>query len=503
METGALNKQAMDPALKKYLSTGVAAAILSAGIGTTVSRLASEKKRKKALDLSKNRNVITVDVDIPNFMKDLPTPAQFASSKPSADAIDAAKDQLTPEAAAALKKELLRRGSGRIDFFRKAAEKSEAVVDDATKSDSDDAKQDDKSSTKTKTDSSEPSPSRLRDESGRFVSDTSPVAVKEVEKDAGFGAWLAGAIKPVTQPVVDFGKDVKDGLVESPKLIAGGITAVALAALIAKHVNKQRAASARAKLDAQRDEYIAQINGVEKEAQDQDGGTGKTIGLGAGAAFLAPFALSSLIAYKVMQNRAETQNKKSLGSFAVPPVVLYRARGDIEKGASVRTPAQRIGDAANWVGGKVLKGIGAVVDKTGIGVDAGVNRAMEIFSRPENKARMGDLAKGVMSGNSTEAFKNLLSAGDMAYMPVFASNSFKKKLLSNKKFQDMVIQMLKDKQYADSFGKIRNEAISRTVGKLVGADNEANRLLSGLVLSSGMWEPGVRQKMDSIANRYE
>lgn len=492
MDNNSLEKLAMDPALKKYLGTGLAAALLSAGVGTTISRIASEKKRKKSLDISKNRNVITVDVDIPNFLKDLPTPAQFAATAATKPAMIGSSAQIAnADDIASLKKAILRNKGGKIDFFRKAA--STTPKDEK----SDKKETDNQDGKKSEDKPSDPKPTRLRGEDGRFVSATSPVDVQDVEKSAGLMDFISQAAKPITDPIVEFGSDVKDGLVESPKLVAGGVASVVLATMIAKHINKMRADSAKSKLDSQRDAYVEKLN--------KSASVGKTIGLGAGAAFLAPFALTSLIAYKVMKNRSEQQDKgkKSLGSFATPPVILYRTRGDVEKSAQYRSPGQRIGDAVGFIGDKISAGVGKVIDKTGLGVDSGVDRAIEIFGREENKGKIADFAKDVMSGKGSDSFLNMMSAGDMVYLPVFASNSFKKKLLSNSKFQDMVIQMMKDKQYADSFGKARDDAISREVGELVGEDNEANRLLSGLVVSSGMWEPRVRQRMNSLSNRYQ
>lgn len=500
MNNKSLEKLAMDPVLKKYLGKGLAAALLSAGVGTTISRLASEKKRKKALDISNNRNVITVDVDIPNFLKDLPTPEQFAETVATKPAIVGSAAQIAnADDIASLKKAILRNKGGKIDFFRKAASTT-------PKTEKSDKKETDNQDGKNSEDKpSDPMPTRLRGEDGKFVSATSPVAVQDVEKSAGIMEFLGRLAKPVTDPIVEFGGDVKDGLVESPELVAGGVASVVLATMIAKRINKLRAASEKSKLDSQRDAYVEKLNGSEKIAQDNSGSVGKTIGLVAGASFLAPFALTSLIAYKVMKNRSEQQekNKKNLGSFATPPVILYRTRGDVEKSAGYRSPGQRIGDAVGFIGGKISDGLGKLVDKTGIGVDAGVDRAIEIFGRKDNHGKIADFAKDVMAGKGADSFLKMLSAGDMLYAPVFASNSFKKKLLSNSKFQDMVIQMMKDNRYADSFGKARDAAISREVGKLVGEDNDANRLLSGLVLSSGMWEPRVRQRMGMLASRYQ
>jgi hypothetical protein len=490
-------KSAMDPALKKYLGTGLAAALAAAGVGTTISRIASEKKRKKALDISKNRHVITVDVDIPNFLKDLPTPAQFAESAKPASSGNASLD-VNADDIASLKKAILRNNGEKIDFFRKAA---------STAPKSDDVAKKDAGNVENKKNSDKPfnsTPTRLRGEDGKFMSATSTVTVNDVEKSAETILDRLG--NKVIDPIVEFGNDTKEGLLESPKLVLGGITSVAVAAILAKYINKIRAESAKSKLDSQRDAYVEKLNGSEKIAQDESAGLGHTIGLGAGAAFLAPFALTTLIAYKVMKNRSEKQDKSkgSMGSFAIPPVVLYRTRGDVEKSAAYRSPAQRIEDAFKFVGDKISSGVGKLVDKTGLGVDAGVDRAIDIFGRKENQGRIADFAKNMMTGNGgAESFLKLLSAGDMVYAPVFASNSFKKKLLSNSKFQDMVIRMMKDKRYADSFGKVRDSAISREVGKLVGEGNEANQLLSGLVLSSGIWEPGVRQRMNSLASRYQ
>jgi hypothetical protein len=412
MDNNSLEKAAIDPALKKYLGTGLAAALLSAGIGTTVSRLASEKKRKKALDLSKNRNVITVDIDIPNFLKDLPTPAQFAESASAKPAVAGNAAQVAnADDIASLKKAVLRNNGGKIDFFRKAASATpKAEVSGKKEAGNPDGK-------KSEDKPSEPTPTRLRGEDGRFVSATSPVVVPDVEKSAGMaesiGRTLGKAIGSLARPSADgvggsvsgfasgldeglghlgkrFSSGVNDGLTASPKLVAGGVASVVLAAMIAKHLNKLRAASAKSKLDAQRDAYVEKLNGSEKSAQDTAGDVGKTVGLGAGTAFLAPFALSTLIAYKVMKNRSEQpdKSKRSMGSFATPPVILYRTRGGVEKSAAAyRTPGQRIGDAAKFIGGKISDGVGKIVDKAGLGVDAGVNRAIEIFVRKENQGR--------------------------------------------------------------------------------------------------------------------
>ena len=489
-----LEKSAMDPTTKKYLASGLAAALLSAGVGTTVSRLASAKKRRKALDMSKNRNVITVDIDIPNFVKDLPTPAQFAATKQPAGG---AAKEMSADDIEAVRKAIVRQNSRKLDFFGKAAAEDMKPA----KTEGDDAGKD--GAEKKNSDGTV----RLRDSSGRFTSPTSPVAIKEVEKDAGVGdtiaGWLKSITKPVVDPMVEFGGAVRDGLVESPKLVAGGVASVALAALIAKHINKQRASSAKSKLESQRDAYIEQLNGTQKKAADN---IGESVGLAAGASFLAPFALTSMIAYKIMANRAEQQDKarKNNGSFPTQPVILYRTRGGVEKEARVKSPAEVFNQAKDAVVGAVQNGVGKLVDATGIGVDSGVDRTIEMFGRADNKKHLADIAKSILSGKQVDAgnlFK-MMGPGDYIYAPVMASNSFKQKLLSNKKFQDMIIGMLDDKSLADSFGQIRDNAVRREVGKLVGNNNQMNQLLSNIVISSGTWKPGVRQRMDRMASRY-
>lgn len=479
-------KSAMDPTTKKYLASGLAAALLSAGVGTTVSRLASAKKRRRALDMSKNRNVITVDIDIPNFVKGLPTPAQFAATKQPAGG---AAKEMSADDIEAVRKAIVRQNSRKLDFFGKAAAEDKKTA----KTDSDDAGKD--GSEKKDSDGAV----RLRDSSGRFASPTSPIAVKEVEKDAGVGDMIAS----VVDPMVEFGGAVRDGLVESPKLVAGGVASVVLAAMIAKHINKQRASAAESKLESQRDAYIEQLNGTQKTAQVN---TGESLGLAAGASFLAPFALTSMIAYKIMANRAEQQDKarKQNGSFPTQPVILYRTRGGVEKEAMVQSPAEVFNKAKDAVVGAVQNGVGKLVDTTGIGVDSGVDRTIEMFGRAGNKKHLADIAKSISSGKQVGAgdlFK-MMGPGDYIYAPVMASNAFKQKLLSNKKFQDMIIGMLEDKSLADSFGQIRDNAVRREVGKLVGNNNPMNQLLSDIVISSGTWKPGVRQRMDRMASRY-
>lgn len=504
-------KTAMDPALKKYLLAGLSSAVLAAGVGTTVSRLSSEKKRKKALDLNNNRNVITVDIDIPNFMKDLPTPAEFAATAVADKASKPTVSNATSDDIERLKKEIIRRNSGKLDFFRKTAEEAEVSNDVDEKKD-----KPEKDEPKEKKEDGG-GVARLRDESGRFTSPTSPIAVKEEEKTANvITDWISDLTKPVVDPVVEFGSAVKDGIIDSPKLIAGGAAGIVLAAMLAKYINKKRAGSAKAKLDSQRDAYVEQLQGVQKSAQD---GVGHALGLGAGVTFLAPFALTSILAYKVMKNRSEQQEKSRRinGSFPTQPIITYRTRGDVEKSAAPqKTLPQMIDGAIDYATDAArkglgiatdatLKGLGKIVDATGIGVDSGVDKFMEMLGRPENKKRLASFAKAISSGNEDSvrnATFELMSPSDMVNIPVYASASFKKKLLQNKKFQDMIINMLDDSQYADSFGKIRDEAISKEVGKYVGYNNDFNRILSDIVRYSGTWKPGVRQRMMEMSGRY-
>lgn len=315
-----MKKKAMSEAERqKYVKAAIVAAIGSAGIGALVRSLKAKSDRSKALDVDSSKNAIIVPIKKSKFVEGLPTPDEFAASKkeqktPSQPKLEQAPSfaSMDPSDIAARKKEILR--GRKVDFFGKRAAVKAAQPE--KKDGGDGPKKGEEVVSEEKIDGRVV----LRGQDGKFVSPTDPVAVQQVEKDAGMGIW-----DTITNPGKALGK-AWDAAKERPVILtAGALGSIYLAAKISDAINESRRKHAKQRLDGARDRYVELLEeDNEKKAFDMD--VPETAGTVLGTAFIVPMALTALITNKIISNRnAEKKKAKEMSdSYPDDPVVLYK-----------------------------------------------------------------------------------------------------------------------------------------------------------------------------------
>ena len=301
-----------------YIKAAIVAGVGAAGIGALIRDIKSKKSRKKKMDFSASKNAIVIPVNKRVFLDGLPTKAEHRQM--FGDGSEEHKpllDVTNPADLASAKKDILR--GRKFDFFGKTASK-----DDGKKDVPDSGEKDVKEVSEEKIDGRVV----LRGQDGRFVSQTDPVAVQEVEKSAWFNPL---------QPFVDpsgFLKDLKSGMLGKPiAFTAGAIGSIALASKISDAINERRKERAKRRLDRSRDSYVKMLEegegGSEKSASGRDshdGSFGDLSGKVIGASFFVPMALTALVTNKIIENRkAENKRKKEMSnSYPAEPIILYQ-----------------------------------------------------------------------------------------------------------------------------------------------------------------------------------
>ena len=301
-----------------YIKAAIVAGIGAAGIGALIRDIKSKKSRKKKMDFSASKNAIVIPVNKRVFLDGLPTKAEHRQM--FGDGSEEHKpllDVTNPEELASAKKDILR--GRKFDFFGKTASKEDVKKDVPASGEKD-----------VKEVSEEKIDGRvvLRGQDGRFVSQTDPVAVQEVEKSAWFNPF---------QPFVDpsgFLKDLKSGMLGKPiAFTAGAIGSIALASKISDAINERRKERAKRRLERSMDSYVKMLEegegGSEKSASGRDshdGSFGDLSGKVIGASFFVPMALTALVTNKIIENRkAEKKRKKEMSnSYPAEPIILYQ-----------------------------------------------------------------------------------------------------------------------------------------------------------------------------------
>lgn len=324
---------------QKYIKYAITSAVAAAGIGSFIRDIKSKKDRAKALDAEKSSDSIVVPMSIRNFMKDLPTPAEQAEEVGATKAIAGNPEvaRLSADDIAAKKKEIL--GGHRFDFFsgRKAAE-VKPNDEDAEAEKNDDKKADDsKSEGNGGSNSDGKGRVVLRDQSGKFMSPTCPVAVAQVEKCAAYD-W-SKLLEFFSSPV-ESSKVVWDSMLDHPVAwTAGGLTSLWLAEKLSDVINSYRKDRSKNNLNAAREEYVKLLQneddgdpGSVKAAESNDDPR-VTIGKVLGGAFIIPATLTALVAHRVMENRkAEKKRQGEMAdSYPRDPTVLYRTIDDLDQ----------------------------------------------------------------------------------------------------------------------------------------------------------------------------
>lgn len=313
MDSETIEKKA-DVDRSKAIKAAIAAAVASAGVGAFVSGLKAKKNREKALDAFKSKNAIVVPIGIPDFVKDLPTPEEF--KKMYAGSPDSSSADMSAEDIASRKKDILK--GRKVNFFKRANK------------DQGESKTEQEGGEKKKELVSEEKidgRAVLRGQDGKFVSPTDPVAVQQVEKEAGI--WDA---------VKGWGDRAKGAFMGSPVVYtAGALGSLYLAAMIADYVNKKRREKTEENVDAAREEYVEKLQseGGEKNASGEGSGLPEWAGTAFGASFFVPLAVTALVTNKILENRKQEKKKQKemADSYPDDPIILYRT---IDKMAGCR-----------------------------------------------------------------------------------------------------------------------------------------------------------------------
>ena len=336
-----MEKSAMTQAERnKYIKATILAAASAVAVGTVARASKANKKRAKALDIESSKNAIVIPVKKRKFMEDLPTPEELAESRgetvsPVAEEAQSAKTPEIPYKPVALlaadsagndiearKKEILRSRARAVDFFGKRA--SESKNDSSSDKEGPEDK-DVPDSVRTRADKKDKDDDVrvvLRDQQGKFVSPTNPVAVESVEK------WAAveGVVDTMLHPWESL-KRVGGATVDKPVWIAGGtLASLFLAAKISDAISERRRKRSKERLDEARSEYVNLLEGSEKDAQDVRDLTGTTVG----TALLLPAVLSAIVTNKIIENRKADKKKQKEMSDSYPdePIVLYKTSED-------------------------------------------------------------------------------------------------------------------------------------------------------------------------------
>jgi hypothetical protein len=496
-----MKKQAMSEAERqKYVKAAIVAAIGSAGIGALVRSLKAKSDRSKALDVDSSKNAIIVPIKKSKFVEELPTPEEFAASKkeqktPSQPKLEQAPSfaSMDPSDIAARKNEILR--GRKVDFFGKRA--SVKAAQPEKKDGGDGPKKGDEVVSEEKIDGRVV----LRGQDGKFVSPTDPVAVQQVEKDAGMGIW---------DTIMDPGKalgNAWDAAKERPVILtAGALGSIYLAAKISDAINESRRKHAKQRLDGARERYVELLEeDNEKKAFDMD--VPETAGTVLGTAFIVPMALTALVTNKIISNRnAEKKKAKEMSdSYPDDPIVLYKTSEAKEVRISPDTAVAAIMFKAAMIdaadSGKpcsfIEKDAQSALEtakRTAVNWWRFINKGSEeigdadaskmildMMEDPKNsgyvldmvKAREGNDQPGIqkafmgMAGNSFDKLNP-----DPRFLQIkntYENNPERQKklmdsVLTSNRMQDLMVDRFTNDKYKDTFGAYKDELMAKRMG---------------------------------------
>ena len=320
-----LNKEAVSQEERnKIIKGAILAAAAAATTGAIIRDTKAKKDRKKAMDPYGNKNAIVIPIKKTKFMEGLPTPEELSATRSeavpeltNAEAIPMLENKqdssaLSSDQIAAMKKDILRSRARSLNFFGKRAE--EESNGDKPESKADNPKPESDKVTKEEDDKGRVF---FRDETGKFVSPTDPVAVEQVAKEAeDEGFW--SNMNPV-----NFVKSVGRAAMDRPLVVTGGgLAAIYLAAKISDAINERRRNRSKERLDEARDEYVSLVQDAEEKKADADDAIGNL----AGYAFFVPAALTAVITHKIIENRKEEKKKQKeqMDSYPEEPAILYK-----------------------------------------------------------------------------------------------------------------------------------------------------------------------------------
>ena len=289
--------------MNDYLANGIAAGGITAAIALALTRNRKEKQFKPN-DIESG-NAIVVPIHKDKFLEGLLTPDQLAASRGATAAGAASEGSQLSEADILAKKKELMRHSRKIDFFGTKAEDAQDKTEKTEKTEPAEKTEQPKDGVEAAEDASKKdggsSNGMPRDDQGRFISPTSPLAVKPAEKDASvFDRPLA--------------------------LVGGGAASLLIADMIVRAVNKKRAKRAEKNLNAEREKYVELLQNPSAKTAEMSKKALWNPGEILSGTFIIPAAVTALITNRIVENR-KAQKKRDASrtdSFPVEPSVTYR-----------------------------------------------------------------------------------------------------------------------------------------------------------------------------------
>jgi len=528
-----------------YVKAMVASAIAAAGIGAVAKNIKERKARAEANNVSTSKNTIVVPVLKSKFMEGLPTPddlkksrgegesassdTQTSQTAPAAQTAQPSQT-MTPEEIAAKKREIV--GGRRVDFFGKRAEKTE-------KTEKTDNGEGEKSEGE-KGEKKDEKEGRLlfRDQNGKFVSPSDPVAVESVEKSAeGEGYdWTKGIFNTIFHPI-DTAGVMFDAAKDKPVLMtAGAVGSIILAAKISESINKMRRERSKDRLDKARSQYVALLEGGDSEKAAQASNDPRVpAGALIGGAFVVPLALTALVTNRIIENRKneKKREKEMSDSFPDEPIILYKTSEDKEIRISPETALfaimvksaiyesveaeernfDRMGKEAQvkeWFGKQISNGIGALGKAfsgvaSPMSVDEASNTVMKMLENPDNNNHFLSLVQNPKAGLSREAMLEMAGRENPLEMARLYQSlndpKMRSQILNNvktgKRTQDLIISRATDDKYADSWGKFKTDKINEALtGYGFSQGGLLHKMFSWILNNTGLGNYFVKNKIN-------
>ena len=507
-----VEKAALDKADRnKMIKSLLAASLAAAGVGAFVKNLRARKKREEASDVASSKNAIVVPIEKSKFMEGLPTPNQHASEFGSKSVTSSPES--APGDVNAIKRDILR-SARKIDFFKRAKD------DGADKTDVKDEGKGKPSNEDTGSDRTV-----LRDQSGRFVSPTDPVAVESSEKKADYD-WGKGVWGTLAHPV-ETAKMVYEAAKDKPvAFAAGGVASIILAAKISDVINKFRREKAKERLENARGEYVKLLESSENEkaaqaTEDPRSGAGVLIG----ASLFVPMAITALVTNRIIENRRreKKREKEMSDSYPEEPVILYKTSEDksiritpetalfaiMMKQAMIESAERDEREAmmckSAFLGGAISNGLSHVQkigDKIegmipGANMEQAEDIVMKVLEDPRNNDILFELAQNPDAGITPDMEKKIrerTSLGGQLDLATVAKAmkdpKFKADLMSRVKtgnrMQNLIVSRATSDDYADTWGKFKDDKINDYLGKTFTKGSVLHRIFSWILRNTGL-----------------
>lgn len=530
-----------------YVKAMVASAIAAAGIGAVAKNIKERKARAEAGNISSSKNTIVVPVLKSKFMDGLPTPEELKKSRGEGDAYAEASEPtetqtsqaaqstaMTQEEIAAKKREIV--GGRKVNFFGKRAEKSEKAPEGG-----DDGKGEKKDGEGEGKDGKDKGRLIFRDQNGKFVSPSDPVAVESVEKSAeGEGYdWMNGLFNTFFHPIDTAGVMFNAAKDKPVLMTAGAVGSIILAAKISDSINKMRRERSKDRLDKARSQYVALLEGGdnEKAAADIPANRDPRIPAGAliGGAFVVPLALTALVTNRIIENRKNEKKREKEMSDSYPdePIILYKTSEDKEIRISPETALfaimvksamyesveleerqmskeAQLESVKNWIGTQIGKGVGAIGKAfsgvaSPMSVDEASNTVMKMLENPDNNAHFLSLVQNPKAGLSREAMLEMAGRENPVEMArlyqTLNDPKLKSQVINNvktgKRTQDLIINRATDDRYADSWGKFKTDKINEALaGYGFAQGGLLHKMFSWILNNTGLGNYFVKNKIN-------